>query len=66
MLEKVMDIFNLATGIIMAVSSMAFVICSAINNEVATLVCGVALFLVGGMYIATTILKIIGKYFTKK
>lgn len=66
MLAKAMDIFNLVTGIIMAVSSMAFVICTAINNEVATLVCGVTLFLVGGMYIATTILKIIGKYFTKE
>lgn len=65
MLNKAIDILNLATGLITVIAAITFAICTGIEYEFVVSICGIVMMLVGGMYIATTILSIIGKYFTK-
>ena len=65
MLNKAIDILNLASGLIMAFAAIAFAICVQFEYVSAVSICGITLMLVGGMYIATSILSIVNKYFTK-
>lgn len=65
MLNKAIDTLNLVTGLITVVAAIVFAIYTKINDTFVLTICGVVLLLVGGMYIATSILSIIGKYFTK-
>lgn len=65
MLNKAIDILNLATGLITVLAAIAFAICTGIEYAAIAGICGIILLLVGGMYIATSILAIIGKYFAK-
>lgn len=65
MLHKAIDILNLATGLITVLAAIAFAICIGIEYAAIAGICGIILLLVGGMYIATSILAIIGKYFAK-
>ena len=65
MLNKAIDILNLATGLITVVAAIVFAIFTKINDAFVTTICGVVLLLIGGMYIATFILTIISKYFAK-
>ena len=65
MLNKAIDTLNLMTGLITVVAAIVFAIYTKINDTLVLTICGVVLLLVGGMYIATSILSIIGKYFTK-
>ena len=65
MLNKAMDIMSLVTGIITTLSAIAFTICVRIDNELAILVTGMITLLIGGMYLATSIMNIVNKYVIK-
>lgn len=65
MLNKAIDTLNLVTGLITVVAAIVFAIYTKINDAFVLTICGVVLLLVGGMYIATSILTVISKYFTK-
>lgn len=65
MLNKAMDILSLVTGMITTIAAITFAICTKINNEFAMLVSGLTLLLVGGMYLATSIMNIVSKYVVK-
>lgn len=65
MLNKAMDIMSLLTGMITTIAAITFAICVKFNNEFAMLVSGLTVLLAGGMYLATSIMNIVGKYFTK-
>lgn len=65
MLNKAISVMGLATGITTTLAAIAFAICTKINNELAMLVTGVILLLIGGMYLATSTMEIVSKYFTK-
>lgn len=63
MLVKAMYILNQATGIIAVASAVVFALWS---NELAKMVSGTSMILIGGMYIATSILTIVNKCSTKE
>lgn len=65
MLNKAIDSLNLVTGLITVITAIVFAIFTKIDNAFVMTICGVVLLLVGGMYITTSILTIISKYFTK-
>lgn len=65
MLNKAIDTLNLVTGLITVVAAIVFAIFTKVNDAFVMTICGVVLLLIGGMYIATSILTIISKYFTK-
>ncbi len=65
MSNKAISVMRLATGIITTLAAITFAICTEINNELAMLVTGFILLLIGGMYLATTIMEIASEYFTK-
>lgn len=65
MLNKAIDTLNLVTGLITVVAAIVFAIFTKVNDTFVLTICGMVMLLIGGMYIATSILTIISKYFTK-
>lgn len=65
MLNKTIDLLLLVTGIVSVLSAIAFAVFVKLASEIAMLISGISLLLIGGMYLATSIISIVDKYFTK-